>query len=381
MSKPRLLVVGPVPPPVHGTAAYVRMLLDAPALAVDWDVLHLDTSDRRSLDNLGRFDGTNVRLALAHVGRLAQRVRQEAVRVVWIPVSQNAPAYVRDALFIHGAHAGGAWVVTHLHGGWFREFYDRAAPPVRWLVRTSSARVDRAWVLGEGLRGVYRGLIPEERVRVVANGVADPVGVYDRSARRPGPPTILHLGQLSLTKGVLDLIEAVRRLRATKSDLRLVLAGPWATREDEARVRSAMADPALTGVVELAGVVAGAAKHELLMRADVFALATRYAYEGQPLAILEAMAAGLPVVATARGAIPDTVEDGATGLLVPEGDVGALTSTLDRLLGDAALRARLGSAGRTRWAREFTAEQGIARVVDALAELRGDGVAPARAAG
>jgi glycosyltransferase involved in cell wall biosynthesis len=363
------LVVGPVPPPVHGTAAYVRMLLDAPALAAEWDVVHLDTSDRRSLDNLGRIDATNVRLALGHVGRVARRVREERVHAVWIPVSQNAPAYARDALFIHAAHAGGARVVTHLHGGWFREFYDGAPAPIRWLVRTSSARVDRAWVLGEGLRETYRGLIPEERVRVVANGVADPSPGHAPPART-GEPTVLHLGQLSATKGVLDLIEAVLRLRAGGAAVRLVLAGPWASSRDEALVRRALADPAAVGAVELTGVVSGAAKGEVLARADVFALATRYRYEGQPLAILEAMAASLPVVATPRGAIPDTVEHEVTGLLVPEADVAALTNALGRLLADRELCARLGEGGRRRWARDFTAERGIGRVVEALAELR-----------
>lgn len=375
MSLPRLLVVGPVPPPVHGTAVYVRMLLDAPELSAAWDVEHLDTSDRRSLENLGRFDFTNVRLALEHVAELARRVRVRRVRAVWIPVSQNAAAYLRDALFILAAHAGGARVVTHLHGGWFREFYEGTSAPMRGLVRASSARVEQAWVLGEGLRRVYQGLVPAERIRVVPNGVHDPLAGSRPARRGSAPVVVLHLGQLSVAKGVLDLIEAFRRLLASGAAARLVLAGSWLTREDESRIRGALDARELRESVELPGVVTGAARAELLARADVFALASRYPYEGQPLAVLEAMAAGLPVVATPRGAIPDTVADGVTGFLVPEGDVGALAERLLGLCGDPSLRERLGGAGRRRWMAEFTAERSMSRAVAALDEIRNDRVA------
>src|SRR5690606_23850749 len=139
-------------------------------------------------------------------------------------------------------------------------------------------------------------------------------------AGRSGAVTVLHLGQLSVGKGVPDLIGATARARAAGADLRLVLAGGWGSARDEGAIRAALARAGLAGAVELPGVVGGAAKAELLRRADLFALPTRYRYEGQPLAVLEAMAAALPVVATPRAAIPDAVAHEETGLLVPEGD-------------------------------------------------------------
>jgi len=370
VTKPRLLVVGPTPPPVHGVTVYVRMLLEASAVRDRWDVVHLDTSDRRSLENLGRIDAINVFLALRHVAGLAWCMRCERVSAVWIPVSSNTPAYLRDALFILAAYVGGARVVTHLHGGGFREFYERAPAAVRWLVRTTSARVDRAWVLGEGLRAMYNGLISPDRIRTVPNGVPDPMsGASERSAD-PQPITLLHMGQLSVAKGVVELIAAARRLQGDGADVRVVLAGPWLSAAEETRIRAAIQRSGIESEVELAGVVTGRAKADCLARADVFVLVTSYAYEGQPLAILEAMAAGLPVVATSRAAIPDTVEDGVTGLLVPEGDTGALVAALRRLANDPSLRRRLGEQGRRRWHREFTADRAMARVAEALEEVR-----------
>ena len=151
----------------------------------------------------------------------------------------------------------------------------------------------------------------------------------------------------------------------------MILAGGWLNGHDERLIRAALGSRELRDRVELPGVVTGSVKSEVLERADVFVLATRWPYEGQPLAILEAMAASLPVVATPRAAIPDSVRDGVTGILVPEGDTDALTAGLARLAADAGLRARMGAGGRALWAREFTAARAMSRVVEAFEEVRG----------
>jgi GT2 family glycosyltransferase/glycosyltransferase involved in cell wall biosynthesis len=362
---PLLLVIGPVPPPPHGTSVYVRLLLESPVLARRWRVQHLDTSDRRSLENLGRVDLGNVGLGLAHAGRLAVRLLRDRPQVVWIPLSQNAPAYLRDALFVVLARLGGARVVGHLHGGWFHEFHRRAAAPVRWLIRWSCRMLAAAWVLGPNLTECFAGLVPAARVRVVPNGVPDP-----RAGARPAGPrsafTVLYLGQLSDQKGVDDLLAAFGTLSAPEA--RLLLAGEWLTRADERRIRAAIDASPARARIELVGPVDAAGKARCLAQADVLALPTRQP-EGQPLVILEAMAAGLPVVATRRGAIADMVRDGVTGLLVPEADPAALAAALDRLERDRASAAALGEEGRRRWAHEFTDEQAMTRVAEALADL------------
>lgn len=368
MSRPRLLVIGPTPPPVHGTSVYTRMLLESEALREAFDVRHMDISDRRSIQNLGRLDPINVWLGLRHVAELGLRVLRERPDVVYVEVSQNALAYLRDACFIGLARAGGARVVTHLHGGYFAPFYETANPFVRALVRASSRWVDRAWVLGEGLRHHYAGLVPEPRVRVVPNGVPDPLPPALPAGRGDGdgPPTFLYLSQLSLPKGILDLVEAVGVLPPERRP-RLVMAGAWRSPDDRRRVEARIAALGLEARVEDRGVVTGEAKARAFAEADVFVLPTAYPYEGQPLAILEAMAAGLPVVSTPRGAIPDMVRDGETGVLVPENDPVALAAALGRLLEDPEGRRRMGSAGRRLWEERFTEDRCVRRFI---AEVR-----------
>ena len=367
--RPLLLVVGGTPPPVHGTTVFMRMLLDAPEVKERFEVLHLETADRRGLENIGRLDLTNAGLALRHVAGLIRLVARRRPDLVYLSVSQNALAYLRDGLFILIAAAAGSRVVTHLHGGGFGEFYRRANPAVRWWVRLTQRRVHRAWVLGEGLRGCYDGLVAQSRVRVAPNGVPDP---RPPDGQLPpvesDRPDVLFLGQLSAPKGVLDVLEAAKLLGRTHPPFRLVLAGAWASEEERREAERLLSAGGLADRVELSGVLTGEAKALAFARARVFVLPTWYPPEGQPLSILEAMAAGLPVIATPRAAIPDMVLDGETGLLVPERDPESLARALGGRLGDPEMARRLGAAGRRRYLERFTVERCMGRVAELLLE-------------
>jgi glycosyltransferase involved in cell wall biosynthesis len=100
----------------------------------------------------------------------------------------------------------------------------------------------------------------------------------------------------------------------------------------------------------------------LLMRAQIFVLSTHF--EALPISILEAMRAGLPVVATNVGGISESVRHEETGLLVGHGDVDGLRDALARVIGGPALRLTLGGAGRSLWADQFTASVMAARTVE-----------------
>jgi glycosyltransferase involved in cell wall biosynthesis len=212
----------------------------------------------------------------------------------------------------------------------------RRAP---WLVRPVLRRARLVLAASSALAEDTRRLGARE-VRVVPSGVAIPehVGAPEE------PPHVLFVGRLSAEKGVLELVEAARGL-----PLRVAGDGPL-----RAQVPGA------------AGFVPPGELGPWYERAAVVVAPSRR--EGYGVAVREALAWGRPVVATAVGGLVDAVEDGVTGLLVPPRDVAALRAALERLLGDAELRARLGAAARERAISfEEAAEQLLAAYREALA--------------
>jgi glycosyltransferase involved in cell wall biosynthesis len=206
----------------------------------------------------------------------------------------------------------------------------------------------REWYLGTGWER-------RERVVVVPNGAAArPAAPGDRERVRsalglgPADLAITMLGVLRPGKGHDVAMAAVSALRTRFPALKLLIVGDGPTRADVARLAAG-----LEGSVLLTGHRDDVP--EVLAASDALVHPTER--DAFPTALLEAMAAGLPIVATAVGGIPEIVVDGTTGLLIrPQAGAEGLADALRRLLDDPALRARLGAAGRRRFEERFTAE-------------------------
>jgi glycosyltransferase involved in cell wall biosynthesis len=161
-------------------------------------------------------------------------------------------------------------------------------------------------------------------------------------------------------KGYVELVRAVALLVAEGLDMEVVLAGDVADENAHESVVAAVSG--MENRVRFTGPVDAAQKVALLRRAHVLALPSYYEYEAHPLVILEAMAAGLPVVSTRHGAIPEMVVDGETGILVEPRDVHGLADALRRLALEPALRTGMGRAGRARYLAHFTVPRWVARM-------------------
>ena len=181
-----------------------------------------------------------------------------------------------------------------------------------------------------------------ERTVVIPNAVD--VDAVPRARHDGGPPLVVAVGRLAEPKDALTLVRALAAVRGRPFSALLIGDGP-----DRPSVEAEVRRLGLQDAVALAGTRDDVPA--LLAQADVFALSSRS--EGAPLSILEAMAAGLPVVSSRVGGVPELVVEGETGLLVPPGDPAAMAAALGRLLADAGLRRRLGAAGRERAQRCF----------------------------
>jgi glycosyltransferase involved in cell wall biosynthesis len=204
------------------------------------------------------------------------------------------------------------------------------------------------------------------RLRVVNVGV-------DHTRFRPLPHVERVPGRLMTTasadvplKGLVPLLEAVAKVRTERHAELVVIGKPRA----ESRVQETIERLGLEGAVEFVSGVSDERIVELYAEAELAVVPSLY--EGFSLPAVEAMACGVPLVATTGGAIPEVVgDDGETALLVPPGDVGALATAIGTALDDPGLRERIGAAGRQRTLEQFTwratAEGTVAAYCDAIA--------------
>jgi glycosyltransferase involved in cell wall biosynthesis len=204
------------------------------------------------------------------------------------------------------------------------------------LIRRTATRVICV-AQSEVERGLEARTCTREQTVVIRNAVD--VLAFQTASHEQARPVLVSVGRLQAPKDPLTFVRALARLNGLPFGALMVGGG----RERE-RVAAELREVGLAEHVELLGERRDV--RELLARSDVFVLAT--SSEALPISVLEAMAAGLPVVASAVGGVAELVVDGETGLLVPPGDADALAGALERLLGDGLLRRQMGAAGRSR---------------------------------
>ena len=361
MTKPRLIVIGPLPPPHHGVTISTALVLDNVALSKHFAVVHLDTSDHRSGRNVGRWDLRNVALGVRSVVQLA-RALSGAPGTVYLPISQSSGAFLRDSLFIWLAVLRGWRVAIHLRGSEMVPFYRAQLRPYRWWMRRTLARVLSAAVVGESLRGAFGGLVADERVVVVANGTPQ----VDLATGARQAAQVLFLSNLRRRKGVVESVTASCVVARRMPQARFVFAGAWEDDELEHALRS-QAEP-FRDRIEFRGIVSGPKKAQLLASSSVLLFPPREP-EGHPRVVLEAMAAGLPVVTTNRGAIAETVEDGVSGFVLAEPDPDALAERLISLLENDDLYSTMSRAALARYNERFTQGEADRRLAEWLHDV------------
>lgn len=249
---------------------------------------------------------------------------------------------------IAGVIAGIPIRIFTVHGWAFAAHSGVAGRLYRWADRLVRPLTTVTICVSERERaaGLAAGTCDPERTTVIPNAV-DVAGARRFRAMGRERPLVLAVGRLKAPKDFPTLVRALGKLPPDSFDALIVGDGP-----DRRRLEEEIAGLGLQARVRLAGERRDVPA--LLAGADVFVLAS--SSEGMPVSVLEAMAAGLPVVASRVGGVPEQVDDGRTGVLVEPGDTDALAEALTTLLDDGELRRRLGAAGRARAEEAFDLE-------------------------
>lgn len=307
-------------------------------------------SGRKSAADLGRF--------LAGTPRLAWQMRRMAQRVDADLVYLNGPRLL-PAAAMAGLGRQGRPVLFHSHSY-------LAPGAARRLAGLALRRMD-AWLVGqcEFVAAPWRPFVRPERVSVIFNGVAGPPHALTRSPA--ALPRVGCIGRIAPEKGQREFVGAAARIHQALPECRFTIYGAPLFGESGAERYAAQVRTGAAGLpLEFAGwvdnIAASMAQLDLL-------LVPSTGHEATTRVILEAFAAGVPVIAFPSGGIPEVVEDGVTGLLANTSEEMALRA-IELLTGDARRLISIAHAARESWARRFTLERyhrEILRAIEAAA--------------
>jgi len=383
LRKPAILIVGPKPPPYHGVSVVTEMILNS-ELQEKFKIIHIDTSDHRALQNIGKLDPRNIYLAFSHIFILLFSLIKYSPRIVYFPICQTTMGYLRDTFLIVLSKFFGARVIIHLHGGYFRTLYEKGNIFTKFIIEYSLNLVNKSIVLGKSLRHIFDDLVPSERIAVVANGIdrnyiteselQQTNSIRLNPTQNPSVSTsskkmrVLFLSNLTLSKGYYDVIKATPEVLKHYKKVEFIFAGQfWNSQKKKEEIEKFIIEHELDAFVNFAGRVVGKAKKELLLSCGIFVLPTYYAFEGQPLVILEAMAAGLPIITTDQGCIKEMVIDCENGFIIEKKNPEKIAEKIIYLLKNENVRRKMGKKSRERFLKYYTKDRfidGLSRVFD-----------------
>lgn len=271
--------------------------------------------------------------------RLIQRILQNKYSCVHINPSLNAKAVLRDGLSLILLRVLGFRRNLVCFHGWEDTFADKIRNRTIWttLFRMVYGRENTILVLATRFRDALMDMgFSREQVKVITTSFDGRI-FKGLERRNTSIRKLLFLSRFIPEKGIYELLEGFREMAHRVPRLTLVMAGDGPDRD---RMIQWVHDQGLIDRVEFPGYLRGQAKAQALIDADLFVFPT-YHGEGCPVSLLEAMAAGLPVVTTRAGGIPDIFEDTKNGIFLNEVHPAAIAQAVTRLLDDKELHSRI----------------------------------------
>jgi len=362
----KVLLIGVLGPFDSGPTRVYETLLRS-QFVNHFQVRFLDVRFAASIADFEKVRAAKFLRLIKYLWSVAFGLLRERYSALCIPLSTNRNAFLKDSLFAWLGFFFRIPVIVLEHGTNIPALYERSSRVVRWYMRVTLKRTARCVVLAECLRFNFEPFVPPDRVESVYLGI-DPLTPEDQ--RRLARPiqehrlTVLYLSTLVRSKGILVLLDSLSKVLTARKDVRFIVAGGWGwdSTEVKTRIDRFLCEENFANAVSFIGPVQGTEKLGVLDGADVFVLPTLV--DTAPLVLLEAMRAGLPIVATNVGAIPEIVLDGVNGLICEKGNPEDLAEKIINLVGNPTLRQQMSQESLGRFEKLFTAEKFAGRMIE-----------------
>ena len=365
--KPKILFIMHMPPPVHGAAMVGQYIHDSKLINQEFDCHYINMTTAKNLQDIGKVGMRKLLDFFKLLKKIRHGVKVIKPQLVYVTPNACGGAFYKDFVVVEMLKCLGCQVVAHYHNKGVATHQDRWFDNILYKRFFKDIKVI---LLSEFLYVDMKKYVNRKDVFICANGIHSSSDLDSHSIPSSTPqtliPHILFLSNLLVSKGVVVLLDALRILKDKGCSFVCDFVGGETVEMDAAMFESELAKRGLEGMAIYHGRKYGKDKEESFRSADMFVFPTFYHYECFRLVLLEAMEHDLPCISTTEGGIPEIVDDGNTGYLVPKYDAVALADKIEMFIRDIDLRHKMGLAGREKFEREFTLEVFEKRMVEIL---------------
>lgn len=342
-----------LPPPVHGVSIINKQVFESDVINRGIEKFLLEIRFSSRLSQLRRLTFHKILQLIILAFRLARRLNDLCPDFIYFSIMPVGKGFWRDLIFIIIIKLFHVTPVYHLHNKgiekrsrfllmkWIYRFVFRNS-----LVIHLSEKLIEKEIINLGVKNI--------RTRTIPNGIKKVIIPENRN--KPDRFNILYLSNLFPGKGFHELIEVFGKLARGNSDIYLYIVGGFPYLGIRKKIKKQVLKSGLSDRIFIKGPRYDEDKLKIYGEADIFVFPSFFRQECFPLVILEAMQAGLPVITTREGAIPEIIDNETNGIIINQKDNEALEYQINRLINDKNLRYDLGLAAREKFNENFTLE-------------------------
>ncbi|MFB6317441.1 glycosyltransferase family 4 protein [Saccharicrinis sp. FJH54] len=350
MTKYKVLIVGKEPPPYYGTTVWYETL-QKQLWPDDFKMCWFNNNIHKQLSTLGKLSIKKIFLNVQLYFQFFKYLKKNKPDLVMVPISQATVGFLKDSVFVYISSIYSKTILV-LHGSNWLNWLSNSSKPVKRYSEHIIRRADSAVVLGENLKFIFEKYLPKDRIFAVPNGINFRITEKTKGKSNANSKLVLtYLGNLQATKGIKEIFKSLEKIDADRIVFKVI--GEWRDNETKEFCLDIVNKNHLD--VDFKGPLYGEHKYAELATSDLFIFTPKMP-EGHPLVILEAMAMGLPIITTDRGAISESVQDGFNGFVLKDPEPDIIARKISFFIDNPLELKKWGENSKSLYNNKFTAK-------------------------